>query len=72
MTDSLHLFQGLVIFALSFVPGLLWAKSGGSRFPVFEPIMLLCANAYACYARAPLMPTGSMRWKTKWPRPVSL
>jgi hypothetical protein len=47
VSDGLHLFQGLVIFALSFVPGLLWAKSGGSRFPVFEPIMLLCANAYA-------------------------
>ncbi len=45
--ESLHLYQGLTIFTLSFVPGLLWAKSGGSRFPVFEPIMLLCANAYA-------------------------
>lgn len=45
--ESLHLYQGLAIFTLSFVPGLLWAKSGGSRFPVFEPIMLLCANAYA-------------------------
>ena len=47
VADSLHLFQGLTIFSLSFVPGLLWARSGGSRFPVFEPIMLLCANAYA-------------------------
>jgi hypothetical protein len=47
VSDILHLYQGLVILALSFVPGLLWAKSGGSRFPVFEPIMLLCANAYA-------------------------
>jgi hypothetical protein len=45
--DILHLYQGLIIFALAFVPGLLWAKSGGSRFPIFEPIMLLCANAYA-------------------------
>jgi hypothetical protein len=45
--ETLHLYQGLVIFTLSFVPGLMWAKSGGSRFPVFEPIMLLCANAYA-------------------------
>ncbi len=45
--DVLHLYQGLIIFTLSFVPGLLWAKSGGSRFPVFEPIMLLCANSYA-------------------------
>ena len=47
VSDILHLYQGLVIFTLAFVPGLLWAKSGGSRFPVFEPIMLLCANAYA-------------------------
>ena len=47
VSDVLHLYQGLVIFTLSFVPGLLWAKSGGSRFPVFEPIMLLCANSYA-------------------------
>lgn len=47
VTDPLQLFQGLAIFALSFVPGLLWAKSGGSRFPVFEPLMLLCASAYA-------------------------
>jgi hypothetical protein len=47
VTDVLHLYQGLLIFTLSFVPGLLWARSGGSRFPVFEPIMLLCANAYA-------------------------
>lgn len=45
--ETLHLYQGLIIFTLSFVPGLLWAKSGGSRFPVFEPIMLLCATAYA-------------------------
>jgi len=45
--EYLHLYQGLAIFTLSFVPGLLWAKSGGSRFPVFEPIMLLCASAYA-------------------------
>ena len=47
VSDILHLYQGLIIFALSFVPGLLWARSGGSRFPVFEPIMLLCASAYA-------------------------
>lgn len=47
VADVLHLYLGLTIFTLSFVPGLLWAKSGGSRFPVFEPIMLLCANTYA-------------------------
>jgi hypothetical protein len=45
--NSLHVFQGLVIFVLSVLPSLLWAKTGGSRFPVFETIMLLCANAYA-------------------------
>ena len=45
--NPLHLFQGLLIFVLSVVPSLMWARSGGSRFPVFEPIMLLCANAYA-------------------------
>lgn len=47
VTDLVHLYQGLAIFALAFVPGLLWARDGGSRFPVFEPIMLLCANSYA-------------------------
>ncbi len=47
VADPLHLYLGLTIFTLSFIPGLLWAKSGGSRFPVFEPILLLCANAYA-------------------------
>lgn len=47
VSDLLHLYQGLAIFTLAFVPGLLWARDGGSRFPVFEPIMLLCANSYA-------------------------
>lgn len=42
-----HLFLGLLMFTLSVVPSLLWARSGGSRFPVFETILLLCANAYA-------------------------
>lgn len=45
--NQLHVLQGLLILALSVLPGLLWAKTGGSRFPVFETIMLLCANAYA-------------------------
>ncbi|MBL9216327.1 MAG: hypothetical protein JNG83_12690, partial [Opitutaceae bacterium] len=45
--DPFHLYLGLTIFTLAVVPCLLWARSGGSRFPVFEPIMLLCANAYA-------------------------
>lgn len=46
-TDPLHLVLGLVIFTLSMMPGLLWARSGGGRFPVFETIMILCANTYA-------------------------
>ncbi len=45
--DPIQLGQGLLMFALAFVPALQWARSGGSRFPVFEPILLLCANAYA-------------------------
>jgi hypothetical protein len=45
--DGLHLVLGLVMFTLSLVPALLWARDGGSRFPVFETIMMLCANAYA-------------------------
>ncbi len=45
--DPLLLFQGLLIFVLSVMPSLFWAKTGGSRFPAFETIMLLCANAYA-------------------------
>ncbi len=44
--NQLHLFQGLLIVTLSIVPSLQWAKTGGSRFPVFETIMLMCANAY--------------------------
>lgn len=42
-----HLILGLLMFALSAVPFLVWARSGGSRFPVFETILGLCANAYA-------------------------
>jgi hypothetical protein len=45
--SSLHIIQGLLIFSLAVLPSLLWARSGGSRFPVFETIMMLCANAYA-------------------------
>lgn len=45
--DIVHLALGLVMFALAVIPSLLWARSGGSRFPVFETIMILCANAYA-------------------------
>ncbi len=44
---NLHRVLGLVMFALAVLPALLWARTGGSRFPVFETILLLCANAYA-------------------------
>ena len=45
--DPMHAVLGLLIFTLSLLPSLLWARGGGSRFPVFEVILLLCANAYA-------------------------
>ena len=47
VSSDLHLYQGLLIFVLSVLPSLFWAKTGGSRFPAFEAIMVLCANAYA-------------------------
>src|SRR4051812_27211569 len=45
--DVIHLGLGLMMFTLSVLPALLWARDGGSRFPVFETILILCANAYA-------------------------
>jgi hypothetical protein len=42
-----HRYLGLLMFALSFLPALFWARSGGNRFPIIETIMALCANAYA-------------------------
>jgi hypothetical protein len=47
VSDILHLYLGLIMYALAAVPALLWARSGGSRFPVFETILILTANAYA-------------------------
>lgn len=47
LDDIVHLYLGLIIFALAAVPALLWARDGGSRFPVFETILILTANAYA-------------------------
>ena len=44
--DPVQVFQGLLILVLAIVPSLTWARTGGSRFPVFEMTMLLCANAY--------------------------
>jgi hypothetical protein len=43
----LHTVLGLLIFTLSLLPSLLWARAGGSRFPVFETILMLCTSAYA-------------------------
>lgn len=45
--DVLHLYLGLTIYFLGLWPALQWLKEGGSRFPIFEPMMALCANAYA-------------------------
>ncbi len=45
--DVLHLYLGLVILALSVLPMIFWLRTGGAHFPVFEPVMLLCAGAYA-------------------------
>lgn len=45
--DILHLYLGLIMFTLAAIPSLLWARGGGSRFPVFETILILTANAYA-------------------------
>lgn len=45
--DVMHVYIGLAIYAAAVWPGLVWLKQGGSRFPVFEPMMALCVNAYA-------------------------
>jgi hypothetical protein len=45
--DVLHLYLGLAILVLAVLPTLFWLRQGGNRFPVFEPVLLLCANAYA-------------------------
>ena len=45
--EVIHLWLGISIFILAVIPCLLWARAGGSRFPVFETILVLCANAYA-------------------------
>ncbi|HKB92069.1 MAG TPA: hypothetical protein VKC60_16245, partial [Opitutaceae bacterium] len=47
VSDPLELYQGLAIIVFSVLPGLLWAKSGGSDFPVFEVFMLTALNTYA-------------------------
>ena len=45
--DPLHLQLGVIIVALAFLPGLLWARAVHHRFPVFEVFMLTTATAYA-------------------------
>ncbi|MDD3180130.1 MAG: hypothetical protein PHQ04_07220 [Opitutaceae bacterium] len=45
--NPLHLYQGLAILVFSVVPTLIWLRQGGVRFPVFEPMMFLCATSYA-------------------------
>lgn len=47
VSDVVHLYLGLIMFTLAAVPSLLWARNGGSRFPVIETILILTANAYA-------------------------
>jgi hypothetical protein len=47
VSDPLHRYEGLVAFCLATLPGLLWAKAGGSRLPLFEVLMLTTANSYA-------------------------
>ena len=47
VANQLHVFQGLLVYVLAGLPSLFWAKTGGNRFPAFEAIMVLCANAYA-------------------------
>ncbi|HET7536195.1 MAG TPA: hypothetical protein VFJ90_07065, partial [Candidatus Didemnitutus sp.] len=65
--DVLHLYLGLAILVLAALPMIFWLKSGGSRFPVFEPIMLLCAGAYAL----PLL-TGHESVSTYPPETITL
>jgi hypothetical protein len=44
--DPLHLYQGLLIMVLATLPGLLWAKNGGTHLPMFEVYMLTTANTF--------------------------
>ncbi len=42
-----HLYLGLAIIALAFLPALLWARRGRASLPVFETLLLTGANTYA-------------------------
>ena len=45
--DPLHLYQAMLIIVLATLPGILWAKGGGIRLPVFEVYALMPFNTYA-------------------------
>jgi len=45
--DPLHLLQGLLIISLATLPGILWAKEGGIRMPIFEVYALTPFTTYA-------------------------
>ena len=45
--DILHLYFGLIILSLAFLPALQWAYRGDTSFPLMEAFMLTTANAYA-------------------------
>jgi hypothetical protein len=47
VADPLHLYLGVAIVTLAFLPALRWAQAGRYRFPVFEVFMLTTATAYA-------------------------
>jgi hypothetical protein len=47
VADPLHLYLGMGIVALAFLPALRWARAGSYQFPVFEVFMLTTVTAYA-------------------------
>ncbi len=47
IADPLHLYLGLVIVGLAFLPALRWAREGNFQFPVFEVFMLTMVTTYA-------------------------
>src|SRR4051812_41231689 len=47
VAEMAHLYQGLIIFALAILPGVLWAKEPRQQFPTFEAFFLTLCNSYA-------------------------
>jgi hypothetical protein len=47
VSDPLHVYAGLTMFALAALPALLWAKRGGTQLPVFEVQMLTGISTFA-------------------------